>query len=227
MNRNVIDQRKTEYGLLQVVDQEDRRVLLCDQQVESAIYIGPAKEKELVFPYMQRFSYAFAVNPDIKRTLLIGGGAFSYPRYYLDHYPDSMIDVIEISPDVLELDKEYFGLDEICSPRMNIIMENGFSYLKSCSAEYDLIINDAFTGSREEGRREEDNDLIHAHLTDNGIYVVNTAASLKGFHSFPYHHFIAGLQKKFQYTAVVQCEEDRNLYDKQNLLLIASDKTLL
>jgi spermidine synthase len=57
--------------------------------MESAVYTDPETENhELVFPYMQRFSYAFAVNPAIQKTLLIGGGAFSYPRYYLAKYPD-------------------------------------------------------------------------------------------------------------------------------------------
>lgn len=227
MKETIVAQRKTEYGLFQVVDQKDRRILLCDSHVESAVYVGPEKEKELVFPYMQRFSYAFAVNPGIHKTLLIGGGAFSYPRYYLERYPDCTIDVVEISKDVLAIDEKYFGLDEIRNDRMKIVMEDGISYLKRSSVKYDLIINDAFTGSREEGRREEDIDIVHAHLTDAGIYLINTAASLKGLHSFFCAHFRKELKARFKYTAVLQCEEDRSVYEKQNLLLIASDKSLL
>ena len=102
---------------------------------------------------MQRFSYAFAARPAIRRTLLLGGGAFSYPRYYLKNYPNCTIDVVEISEDVLKIDEAYFGLNDLKTERMQIIAEDGFSYLKETKETYDLIINDAFLGSHGRSRR--------------------------------------------------------------------------
>lgn len=227
MNSTILCEMKTEYGVLQVMDQSDRRLLLCDGHIESAVYKDPAHSDELVFPYMQRFSYAFAVHSEIHETLLLGGGAFSYPRYYRKTHPDCTIDVVEISEDVLKIDEEYFGLDELKTDRMHILMEDGFSYLKRTSKKYDLIINDAFLGSHEEGRGPEDLQLIHDHLNNAGIYIVNMAAALKGFYAFPYQRFLTQLKKTFKYTAVLQCEEERSLYEKQNILLIGSKETLL
>lgn len=227
MNLTILCEMKTKYGVLQVIDQSDRRLLLCDGHIESAVYKDSAHSDELVFPYMQRFSYAFAVHSEIHETLLLGGGAFSYPRYYRKTYPDCSIDVVEISEDVLKIDEEYFDLDDLKTDRMNILIEDGFSYLKRTSKKYDLIINDAFLGSHEEGRRPEDLQLIHDHLNDAGIYIVNMASSLKGLYAFSYQRFLMELKKKFKYTAVLQCEAERSLYEKQNVLLIGSEETLL
>jgi len=227
MNKNVIYQKKTEFGLLQVADLEDRRLLLCSHHIESAVYTVPGRENELVFPYMQSFSYAFAARPAIKKTLLIGGGAFSYPRYYLTEYPDCTIDVIEISPDVLAADEQYFGLDQVKNDRMRIIMEDGFSYLQRTEETYDLIINDAFTGGKHEGRDEESCRLIQLHLNSHGIYMVNSASAVKGLYSAEYCNFSNVMKKVFQHTAFLQCEEDRSLFEKQNLLLIGSEDSLL
>ncbi len=227
MKPNILYEAKTEYGLLQVTEQSGQRFLRCDGHIESAVYTDSAHADALVFPYMQRFSYAFAARPAIRRTLLLGGGAFSYPRYYLKNYPNCTIDVVEISEDVLKIDEAYFGLNDLKTERMQIIAEDGFSYLKETKETYDLIINDAFLGSHEEGRGTEDLQVIHDHLNKDGIYMVNLASSLKGISSFSYQHLSAELKEKFKYTAVLQCEEERSLYEKQNLLLIGSEETLL
>ncbi|MCH3961502.1 MAG: fused MFS/spermidine synthase [Solobacterium sp.] len=223
----ILFQKKTPFGTLEVAEEKDRRVLLCNGHIESAVYLSAEKENELIFPYMQRFSYAFAVNPNIHRTLLIGGGAFAYPRYYLAHYPDCRIDVIEISEDILAIDQKYFSLDAIRNERMKIICEDGMHYLQKRADTYDLIINDAFVGSTETCRDLSAVQLIHRHLNEHGIYLVNAAVSVKGPFSTKFRHFDTILKKEFKAAAMMQCDEQRSLYEKQNILMIASDDSLL
>lgn len=226
-NQKILYTEKTPYGMIKIVDTEDQRILYINDHIESAVYNDGEKKNELVFPYMQRFSYAFAVHPEIKKTLLIGGGAFSYPRYYLNQYPDCCIDVVEISPEILRADETYFHLKQLLTERMHIITEDGFVYLAEHQDQYDLIINDAFLGGKEEGRDEKAMHVIHEHLCAHGIYMINTAAALKGAFSYEFHHVSADLKKEFKNTAVLPCEEDRSPYEKQNVLLIASDDSLL
>jgi Membrane domain of membrane-anchored glycerophosphoryl diester phosphodiesterase len=111
-------------------------------------------------------------------------------------------------------------------PDMNI-MEDGFSYLQRTEETYDLIINDAFTGGKHEGRDEESCRLIQLHLNSHGIYMVNSASAVKGLYSAEYCNFSNVMKKVFQHTAFLQCEEDRSLFEKQNLLLIGSEDSLL
>jgi spermidine synthase len=226
-NEKILFAKRTPYGALKVAESSGQRILYIDGHMQSAIYTDQEKENELIFPYMQRFSYAFAVNPAIHRTLLIGGGAFAYPRYYLSHYPGAEIDVVEISDDILSADEKYFYLSTIKDERMKIIQKDGFQYLMNSSQMYDLIINDAFAGSQQAGRDHSSAEAVHRHLSRNGIYLINAATAVKGLFSQPYHHTYEILKKEFQYTAVLQCEEDRSLYEKQNILLAASDRPLM
>ena len=37
----ILFQKKTPYGTLAVAEEEDRRLLLCNRRIESAIYLSP------------------------------------------------------------------------------------------------------------------------------------------------------------------------------------------
>ena len=88
------------YGKIMVRDlTEDGvelRYLLVNYQKESAMYKSIEKRDELVFKYTKQFANAFKINSEIKDSLLIGGAAFSYPKYYLSHYFLSLILFLEI-----------------------------------------------------------------------------------------------------------------------------------
>lgn len=219
--------KETPYGLLEVRENKEIRWLVVDGRMESAIYTDARRDHKLVFPYMQRFSYAFAVNPAIQKTLLIGGGAFSYPRYYLSAYPEKTIDVAEISPEILQADRTYFDLDQLLSPRLHIYQKDGFQYLFESSEKYDLIINDAFIGQQQKGRDQESCRIVKEHLQNDGIYLINAAVAPKGIYSHRYHAFSTLLKQEFPYTAVIQCEPDRSIHEKQNILFAASKEPLL
>lgn len=229
MNKKEIEivyQKRTKHILYTVADDAEKRMLICNKHIQSAVYLDQNRRSELIFPYMQRFSYAFQVHPEIQKTLLIGGGAFSYPRYYLVKYPQKQIDVVEIDPEIISIAESFFDLAQCRDSRMRIIQDNGFSYLQNTQTTYDLIINDAFTGSHPEGVKQDSAHLIHKHLNPDGIYLINAAVSIKGIHSQPYHRLMKVLKNEFHTTAVMQCEDERSVYEKQNILIAASDRNL-
>lgn len=232
--KNVIYEKESPYGKIQVadtiVDDEAVSFLLVNGEMESAMYLADEKKYDLIFPYMKKLSYAFAVNPDIHDVFLIGGGGFSYPKYYLQKYKTRDITVAEISKDIIDVSYRYFGLDELDLEKkshLHIIAEDGFVWMKEHAHAYDLIINDAFTGNEEQGRDEESIALIKEHLSENGIFIINGISAVRGFHSRPGKKLISSLKKYFQYTAEMKCDEDLSPYERQNILFIASDQPLL
>ena len=160
MQKKVIHTENTPYGLIEIEDRmiygDMIRFLMVDGNPESAMYLDDEKKYDLLFPYMQRFSYAFVCRPEIRNTLLIGGGAFSYPKYYLEHHRRSRITVIELSQTVIDLSKKYFRLDDLDieqKSNLKIVCEDAFTWLKDTDEKFDWIINDAFIGDQMQGRQ--------------------------------------------------------------------------
>lgn len=122
-----------------IYNEERMRLLLVDGAMQSAQYLDPLLEDELAFEYMREFEWAFRLHPSARRVLLIGGGGFAYPRFFLKNYPEKSIDVIELSPTIVEIAREYFGLRALEAQypdRLRVIVGDGHRYLEKLSATF-------------------------------------------------------------------------------------------
>lgn len=136
-------------------NEERMRLLLVDGAMQSAQYLDPLLEDELAFEYMREFEWAFRLHPAARRVLLIGGGGFAYPRFFLKNYPEKSIDVIELSPTIVEIAREYFGLRTLEAQypdRLRVIVGDGHRYLEKLSATF--IDPDAPAGAANAGDLE-------------------------------------------------------------------------
>ena len=136
-------------------NEERMRLLLVDGAMQSAQYLDPLLEDELAFEYMREFEWAFRLHPSARRVLLIGGGGFAYPRFFLKNYPEKSIDVIELSPTIVEIAREYFGLRALEAQypdRLRVLVGDGHRYLEKLSATF--ISPDATAGAANAGDRE-------------------------------------------------------------------------
>lgn len=136
-------------------NEERMRLLLVDGAMQSAQYLDPLLEDELAFEYMREFEWAFRLHPSAQRVLLIGGGGFAYPRFFLKNYPEKSIDVIELSPTIVEIAREYFGLRALEAQypdRLRVIVGDGHRYLEKLSATF--TAPDAPAGAANAGDRE-------------------------------------------------------------------------
>lgn len=136
-------------------NEERMRLLLVDGAMQSAQYLDPLLEDELAFEYMREFEWAFRLHPAARRVLLIGGGGFAYPRFFLKNYPEKSIDVIELSPTIVEIAREYFGLRALEAQypdRLRVIVGDGHRYLEKLSATF--IAPDAPAGAANADDRE-------------------------------------------------------------------------
>lgn len=116
-----------------------------------------------------------AVNPDIKRVLVIGAGDGGVARELSRYKTIESVDLVEIDAEVVEVCKKYLpqtacGFDD---PRVHIHIQDGLKYIRRCENQYDLIIVDSTDpfGPGEGLFTREFYGNCYKALTDNGIMV--------------------------------------------------------
>lgn len=86
-----------------------------------------------------------AVHPNVKRVLIIGGGDGGVAREYTAYPEIESIDVVEPDEMFVEVCRRFFpetaeGFDD---PRVKVVYQDGLRFMRGCSEEYDIIINDS------------------------------------------------------------------------------------
>ncbi len=109
------------------------------------------------------------------KTLFLGGGAYTFPRYMQHFYPKTECDVAEIDPAVLNANQVALGLPEDSSIRTTIGDARQFVLKNQGKVKYDLIYGDAFNDFSVPWHltTREFNEKIADLLTDEGVYMIN------------------------------------------------------
>ncbi len=76
------------------------------------------------------------------KTLTIGGGGYTFPRYMELYYPNAQIDVVEIDPEVTKIVYENLGLPK--TTRIQSYNTDGRWFVMNCATKYDVIFTDAY-----------------------------------------------------------------------------------
>jgi len=134
----------TNYNRVWIQHYEDRenraiRSLLINNEHSSAMFLD---SNELVYEYTKYYHLASHFFPDFKKTLMLWGAWYSYPKNFLEKYPYASIDVVEIDPGITKVAKTYFNLKE--NPRLKIYHEDARVFLNKNTQKYDVIFWDAF-----------------------------------------------------------------------------------
>jgi spermidine synthase len=176
----------TEYSRLQIMDSTENgtnrkmRLLMFDPYfVQSGMYLD---SDELAFEYSKYYHLIKHFKPDFQKTLILGGAGYSFPKNYLQKYPEANIDVVEIDSQMTEIAKKYFRLED--DPRLQIFHEDGRVFLNQAAPnQYDAVLMDAFNSlfsvpfqltTIEAVRR------IDASLKDDGVVIFNVGGALTG-----------------------------------------------
>ena len=226
MKKQVLFEKKEGKNRIQVADTfmygEPVRICFYNGYMQSGIYLDEEMKDELLFPYMRCFSYAFTIKKDIRNVLLIGGGTFSYPRYFLDHYRRAHLTVVEMNQDMIDLSTSYFGMDDLDieeKSNLSVICDDAFSWLEKTDQKFDWIINDAFSGNEMIGRNKKSLDLIVSHLYEDGIYMENMVSTMKG----PFAKALVKeeelLDRYFINVEKMQCDDSMHVLARQNILI--------
>ncbi len=174
------------FGEAQVFNVEARdetplRILSIGDGFQSATFIGE-RRFEPPFAYCRTFDQLFEIKPDAHRILMLGGGAFSYPKHALTSYPQISMDVVEIDPVVIDIARRHFYLDELeksCGERLHVFACDGLYFLRAGEpGAYDAVINDCFAGVIQDAPLLSDEGMRFTKraLAAGGVYLLNGLA---------------------------------------------------
>jgi spermidine synthase len=107
------------------------------------------------------------------RSLSIGGGGYTFPRYMELSYPRADIDVVEIDPEVTNAVYRYLGLPR--DTRIRTFNTDGRWFVMNCTEKYDIILTDAFNDLSIPYHLTTKEFLkqLDAILSDNGVLMSN------------------------------------------------------
>ncbi|KTG09425.1 spermine synthase [Haloprofundus marisrubri] len=173
----VVYETQTPYQELQVVDLGDTRTLYLDGQRHSAM--DKSDPNRHVFDYTRYFHLPLLMTDDVDRVLFIGGGGFTGPKRFAEDY-NVTVDVAEIDPEVIDVSKEYFRVEE--SENLNIYNTDGRQFLQETNRTYDLIVLDAYQKDKVpfELTTEEFMQLADSRLSEDGILFANVISAPTG-----------------------------------------------
>lgn len=229
----------TQYGRVIIYNSkfkgENVRFLNIDSGFESATFTDEDKVNELVFEYTKYYNLMFKSNNDINDVLLIGGAGYSYPKYFISHFENKKMDVVEIDGKITEVAKKYFYLDKLIkdydlenSKRLNLITEDGRTYLNNNTKKYDAILNDAFSGDSPAKTLTtiETVKNIKKSLNPNGVYLTNIISALEGENTKFLKAEYNTLKEVFKNVYVVPCGEAESPTTIINNMVMATDDDL-
>ncbi|OGF26030.1 hypothetical protein A2331_02185 [Candidatus Falkowbacteria bacterium RIFOXYB2_FULL_34_18] len=215
----------TKYNHVQIIDYQDAetgkpaRGLRVNNESSSAMFID---DGELVFEYTKYYNLIEHFNPSFKKSLVIGGAAFSYPKYYLKAYPEASMDVVEIDPKLTEFAKTYFYLQE--NPRLNIYHEDGRTFLNKTSNKYDAILGDAFKSHYSIPYQLTTREAIQKKydiLNDGGVVILNIISSIGGISGQFLRAEYATYKQIFPQVYLFPVNNQLAVNNVQNIILVA------
>jgi len=220
------------YGRIQVyqgLEQETGRIVRVistgPERYQSAMYVD--EPTELILEYTKYFRLIKHFNPDLEYALMLGGGAYSFPKYFLQALPHARMDVVEIDPMFTRLAKEHFFLED--DPRLKIIHRDARTFLNSCDTRYDAIIADVFSGSYyipfQMTTREAVTGMYEI-LNDKGVVVMNIISSVKGRNSRFFQAQFITFQEVFPQVFAFLVDDQKDPEKSQNIIIVASKSEL-
>ncbi|MDZ4243603.1 MAG: fused MFS/spermidine synthase, partial [Candidatus Doudnabacteria bacterium] len=183
---------------------------------------------DLVFDYTKFYRLFSHFVPNPENALMIGGGAYTYPRDFINNYPNAKMDVVEIDSGMTEIARKYFGLKDEKS--LVIYHQDARIYLNENKKKYDVIFGDAFNSAlaipfqlttKEAVRKEYD------ALNDGGVIMVNILSAIEGEKGKFARAEYATYKEVFPQTFLFAVQNANDGSEIQNIMLVAlkSEKT--
>ncbi|CAA9562615.1 MAG: Spermidine synthase-like protein [uncultured Thermomicrobiales bacterium] len=180
----LVHERESTYNYIQVVDDDGAaKLILNDGHAVHSIYDPDRLLTGGPWDYFMAGPLVIeAAGPEtVQRAIFIGLAGGTGVRQLSAAYGPIAVDGVEIDPEIVEVGRQYFGLDEM--PNLNVIVADGRYALRTSDETYDLIAVDAYRqpyipfqlASREFF------DEASAKLTEDGVVVVNVGRTQTDF----------------------------------------------
>jgi len=140
--------------------------------IQSSMKISDPYELVLDYTKVMALASVFLNNPSKILCLGLGGGTM--PKFFYKHFPKSIIKVIEINPQVINIAKYFFNLPEE-SINFKVIQYDGIVFIKNTKSKYDLVLSDVFESY---GLPDAFSSISYFKsckniLSDQGIFLIN------------------------------------------------------
>ena len=218
----------TQYHRAIILDSDDTedkrkvRILVTDPLgFQSMMYLDAPTE--LAGKYSKFYELAFHFKPNVEKTLLLGGGAYSYPKYFMKQHPDVSMDIVEIDPGLTDIAKKYFEFKP--NDKLRIMHEDGRTFLNRLEETYDIIFIDVFASSPSlpfQLTTVEVVEHLHRSLVPDGLVLANIITGIEGKSGRFLRAEIATYKKFFPQIHLFAVEDPENGIRAQNVLLLAA-----
>ena len=194
------------------------RVMQLNDSSDSAMFLP---DEGLALEYTKYFRLAGHFLPELKKALMLGGGAYSYPKHFLNEFPGAGIDVVEIDPKLTEIAKQYFNLTD--DSRMRIYHEDGRTFLNRTQERYDVIFGDVYKSRSIPFQLATREAMKKAweHLTDDGLMAINVISSVEGNNGRLLRALLVTLDEFFPQIYVFAVDDPEDGKKLQNLMVVA------
>jgi len=224
----VIFEHESFYHHIEVSEQTEgsvtRRMLQLDSTMEGGM---DATTGDLILPYQEYWKLALLREPaQVSSALFIGAGAFGMPENVSREFPEAAVDVVEIDPQVIEVGRKFFKLDE--HPRVQAHAGDARRFLlQSDGKKWDLIFGDAYNGIRQippHLATREFFQQIADHLEPKGVFIMNVIAAVSGPKAELTAGMLATVRQAFPSVEVFAVGYRRD--ETQNVILMCSRENL-
>ncbi len=218
----VILETETQYSHLDVIDSDNKRTLYLNGLRHSQM--DKNNPNDLLITYTKYFHLGNLFNPQLEKILFVGGGGFSGPKNFLESYPNSLIDVVEIDSKVIDVAKTYFSLRD--NPRLQIFNEDARTFLVNSDEKYDLIILDAYATDYVPFHllTQEYFQILKEHLEPKGVVISNLLGTIEGDTSDLPRSVYKTMKTSFP-TVYVFTTAGSNIGLVQNLIFVATQNS--
>lgn len=172
---------QSEYQLVEVYETDTWGNLMV---IDGMVMLS--EKDEFVYHEMLTHVGLFS-HPNPQRVLIIGGGDGGTAREVLKHASVKSVDMVEIDETVVRAAKQYLpDVGDFDNPRLNVIYENGLTFVEKSENQYDVIIIDGSdpVGPAVDLFKKEFYQNCHRALTANGVLTAQTESPwVKAYHS--------------------------------------------
>ncbi|MHB1865201.1 MAG: spermidine synthase [Candidatus Saccharimonadales bacterium] len=227
ISRRILYETQTSHDTYQVIEEiyisRPSRLLYSykAKTVQSGIALD---NKDLILiEYNQRFVELIDyLKP--KEVLLIGGGAFTLPTYITSKNKSIHFDVVEPDEKLTEIASKFFKYKP--SRQIDIMNDYGLHFLKKNTKKYDLVIIDAYSGSKipKEILSKRFAKLTFSCLGRSGVVAANVISDLSRSSEVMTMHQL--FSKYFKICKIYPAGPDKLLYFPTNLIYLASNQPL-
>lgn len=218
---------ETPYSHIEISERYEDSVIptkIKDLKIDNVTHAGMYLDNnDLVYPYTRYYHLFNTLLPNAQNMLMLWGSAYSFPKSFLDSYPDKNIDVVEIDEKATEIARKHFRL--VDNERLTIYHQDARVYLNTSEKKYDAILWDAFGSylsipyqltTLEVAKKKYD------MLNDDGIVILNVISSLKWEKAQFLESEYKTYAQVFPEVFVLAVRDQFDVLTTQNIMLIAA-----